>query len=137
MINYKIRIESVRTTTLGTLTNVVKQINFTLVGEEAGQSFALPQQIRIGNPDSENFIPFENLDEQTVENWVADNEAEYNGAKSHIELILAKRVEEAALQSTPLPWQPVPLSPEKFEPPAPPPAEEPIPPAAPTVGSGS
>lgn len=101
------KIDGVRTATVGNLTDVVKQVNFTITGEEEGLSFSLPSQVKLEDPDPNNFVQFSNLTEQEVIAWVAGRTDIVGPMKDHIQMVLNRMVQEAQLQSKPLPWAPV------------------------------
>jgi len=116
---FTVKINGIRTATVNGLENTVKLVDWTLVGEEAGQKFELPQTLELADPASENFIPLANLTEAEVIAWVEATETRIPGIKAHIQFVLDKEVAKAALASTAMPWAPVVETPE----PAPSPAE--------------
>lgn len=105
---FTIKINSIRTATVNGLENTVKQVAWTLVGEEAGQTFELPQTTNLPDPASENFIQLTSLTEANVVSWVEATETRMPGIKAHIQFVLDKEVAKAALADTPMPWAPVP-----------------------------
>lgn len=115
--SFKIRIESVRTSTVGALANVVRKVEFTLIGTEAGQVFELPGFADIGEPDQDGFVPFGNLTEEQVASFVESSFAGIDAMKLHVQSVLDREIAKATLENTPLPW-------------APPPATMPTPPEA-------
>lgn len=114
---FKIRIESVRTGTVGDLTNVIRKVEFTLIGTEAGQVFELPNFADVGEPSADGFIPFGSLTEEQVASFVESSFAGLDVMKAHVQAVLNKEIAKASLENAPLPW-------------APPPAPMPIPPEA-------
>ena len=104
---FTIKINSIRTATVNGLENTVKQVAWTLVGEEAGQKFELPQTTDLADPASENFIQLTSLTEADVTSWVEATETRMPGIKAHIQMVLDKEVAKAALAETPMPWAPV------------------------------
>jgi hypothetical protein len=117
-LTYDIKVDSVRTATVGNLTNVIKQVNYTVTGTDSGQSFSLPTKVVLDDPQPESFISFENLTEAQVIEWVADR-PETTSVKNHIQLVVDKMVQEAVYQESNLPWAPPPA-------PAPEPAPAPV-----------
>lgn len=101
---FDIKINAIRTGTVGDLNDVVKRVDFTVKGTEQGQSFELPQSIDLADPQSESFIPLAQLTEAIVVQWIEDNFANMDSVKTHIQLVLDKEVAKAALTETPLPW---------------------------------
>ena len=101
------KINGIRTTTVGQHAGVVKQVEWTLVGEEAGQKFELPQTITLADPESANFVPLANLTEAAVAAWIEATETRLPGIKAHIQFVLDREVAKSALASTAMPWAPV------------------------------
>ena len=104
---FTIKVNGIRTATVNGLENTVKQVDWTLVGEEAGQKFELPQTSTLADPASEGFVPLANLTEAAVIAWIEATETHLSGVKSHIQTVLDKEVAKAALASTSMPWAPV------------------------------
>ena len=104
---FTIKINGLRTATVNGLENTVKQVAWTLVGEESGQKFELPQTTNLPDPASENFIQLTSLTEANVIAWIEATETRLPGIKSHIQYVLDKEVAKAALADTPMPWAPV------------------------------
>jgi hypothetical protein len=107
-IAFTIKINGIRTATVNGLENTVKQVEWTLVGEEAGQKFELPQTTELGDPDSATFVPLTSLTETAVMAWVEATDERIPAIKAHIEYVLGKEVAKAALVSIPMPWAPAP-----------------------------
>jgi hypothetical protein len=105
---FTIKVNSIRTATVNGLENTIKQVEWTLLGEEAGQRFELPQTTELGDPDSTTFVPLANLTETAVMAWVEATDERIPAIKAHIEYVLGKEVAKAALVSTPMPWAPAP-----------------------------
>jgi hypothetical protein len=101
------KINGIRTTTVGDRANVVKQVDWTLIGEESGQKFELPQSTTLADPDGQPFIELANLTETEVAAWVEATEPNLNGIKAHIQFVLDKEVAKSTLTSTTMPWAPV------------------------------
>lgn len=108
---FETKINAIRTSTVGELTNVVKRVEFTVKGTEQGQSFELPQSVDLADPQSETFIPLDQATEANVVAWVEANFTNMDGVKAHIQYVLSKEVAKAALTETPLPWAPAPADP--------------------------
>lgn len=101
------KINAIRTATVNGLENTVKQVDWTMVGEEAGLTFELPQTIDLADPESANFVPLASLTETAVIAWVEATVANVDAVKAHIQFVLDKEVAKAALASTAMPWAPV------------------------------
>ena len=110
---FTIKVNSIRTATLGEYTDVVKQVDWTLTGEESGQKFDLPQTTALGDPEAANFVPLANLTEAEVAVWIEATDTRIPGIKAHIQFVLDKEVAKSTLASTPMPWAPAvePLAP--------------------------
>jgi hypothetical protein len=104
---FTIKINGIRTTTVGERTNVVKQVEWTMVGEESGLKFELPQTIDLADPTAEGFVALADLTETAVIAWVEATVANVDAVKAHIQFVLDKEVAKSALASTAMPWAPV------------------------------
>jgi hypothetical protein len=107
MIVYSIKIDGVKTATVGSLTNVVKQVNYTVTGVDGTQSFSLPTKVVLADPEPQNFVSFQNLTESQVVAWV-ENLPETTSVKAHIQLVVNRMVQEASYQESNIPWAPIP-----------------------------
>lgn len=117
---FEIKINGIRTATVNGLENTVKQVSWTMVGEEGGQKFELPQTTDLGDPDPENFVSLQSMtDASAVIAWVEATDTRLDSIKAHIQMVLDKEVAKAALADTPMPWAPAPVVTE----PAPSPTE--------------
>lgn len=97
-------INAVRTASEVGLTQVVKQVEFTITGHQEGQSFALPQSVEFGPADAASFTPFAQLTEAQVVGWVEASFANMDAVKAHIQLVLDRECAKAALASETPPW---------------------------------
>jgi hypothetical protein len=109
---FTIKVNAIRTTTVANHTNVVKQVDWTLVGEESGQKFELPQTTTLADPDGQPFIEFANLTEANVIAWIEATDTRIPGIKAHIQYVLDKEVAKTALAQATMPWAPVEPTPE-------------------------
>jgi hypothetical protein len=117
---YTIKVSGVRTHDLGSLTKVVKQIEFTVEGAQDTQTFALPQTLTVPDADASSFVPFEQLTEANVVAWINEHFENLDSVKAHIQFVLDKESQKAQLAQQPLPWAPPPPA----TPTAPPPAAQ-------------
>ena len=106
------KVNAVRTATVANHTNVVKQVDWTLKGTEAGQTFELPQTTQLADPNGQPFIEFANLTEADVVAWIEATELRLPGIKAHIQYVLDREVAKATLAATAMPWAPVEPTPE-------------------------
>jgi len=104
---FTIKINSIYTATIGDRTGVVKQVDWTISGEESGQKFDLPQITNLGDPAVEGFVPLANLTEATVIAWIEATETRLSGIKAHIQFVIDKEVAKSALTLTSMPWAPI------------------------------
>ena len=104
---FTIKPTGIRTATVGGLENTVKQVAWTMKGEEAGQSFELPQTTALGDPDAQNFVPLASLTEADVVAWIEATDTRIDSVKAHIQYVLDREVAKAALADTAMPWAPV------------------------------
>ena len=104
--NFTIKVTGLRTATVGNLQDVVKQVEWTMVGTEAGQTFELPQVTTVPDPDTPQFVPLQNLTEAQVVSWIEAHETRLPGIKAHIQLVLDREVSKAALATAQMPWAP-------------------------------
>lgn len=104
---FTIKINGLRTATVNGLENTVKQVDWTLIGEESEQKFELPQTTNLGDPAAEGFVPLANLTETAVAAWIEATETRLPGIKAHIQMVLDKQVAKSALTNAPMPWAPV------------------------------
>lgn len=108
---FEIKINAIRTGVVGNLTDVIKRVEFTVKGTEQGQSFELPQNVELSEPEAESFKPLAEVTEADVVAWVEANFTNMDGVKAHIQFVLDKEVATAALEAKPLPWAPAPVEP--------------------------
>lgn len=102
--NFTIKIDGLRTATIGDKVGVVKQVDWTITGEEADQFFSLPQTTQLPDPDSLPFIPFNKLTEIEVITWIEEEETRLPGIKAHIQYVLDREIAKASLEPTTMPW---------------------------------
>lgn len=108
---FEIKINAIRTGAVGSLTDVIKRVDFTVKGAEQGQTFELPQNVELSEPEAESFKPLAEVTEADVVAWVEANFTNMDGVKAHIQYVLDKEVAAAALEAKPLPWAPAPVEP--------------------------
>jgi hypothetical protein len=102
--DFAIRITGLRTQTVAGVPGVVKQVAWTITGTEANQTFELTQTTTVPDPDTTEFVPLAELTEPQVVAWIEAHDIRLPSIKHHIQLVLDRQVEQAALQSTPMPW---------------------------------
>jgi hypothetical protein len=102
--DFTVKVTGLRTTTLGKQTNVVKEVEWVMIGKEKGQTFELPQTTQLPDPTSKLFIPITSLTETEVQTWIENTDTRILGIKAHIQLVLDKEVAKANLEVTKMPW---------------------------------
>lgn len=107
-MTFTIKITGIRTTTVGDKSDVVKQVEWTMVGTEAGQTFELPQVTELPDPEDQSFIPLPQLTEAEVVAWIEANDTRIDSIKAHIQFVLDREVSKAALNTAAMPWAPTP-----------------------------
>lgn len=105
---FTIIINGIKTATVNGITDVVKQVDWTLKGEEQGQTFELPQSTNISDPELAGFIPLADLTAEVVIGWIETHEPRLDAIKAHIQYVLDQQVATNELTTTVLPWIPVP-----------------------------
>lgn len=101
--DFTIKVTGLRTTTIGNNTNVVKEVEWVLIGKEGVCSFELPQVTQLPDP-TEDFIPLTSLTEIEVTTWIEATETRLLSLKGHIQLILDKELRKVSLEVTKMPW---------------------------------
>jgi len=105
---FTIKINAIRTATVGSHENVIKQVDWTMIGEQSGQRFELPQTTTLADPDGQPFIELANLTEANVIAWIEATEANrIPSIKLHIQYVLDFEVAKKTLTTTAMPWAPV------------------------------
>lgn len=104
--DFTIKVNGLRTTTVGNNSNVVKEVSWTLIGKEGTCTFELPQTTQLPDP-TEGFIPLTSLTEAEVISWIETNETRLLNIKAHIQLVLDREVSKNALEVAKMPWAPV------------------------------
>lgn len=102
--DFTIKVTGLRTTTIGNKSNVVKEVEWLMVGKEGNQTFELSQTTQLPDPSSDLFIPITELTESEVINWIENTEPRILSIKNHIQLILDKEVAKGVLEVTKMPW---------------------------------
>lgn len=100
------KINRIRTTTVGNKSDVVKEVDWTMIGTQDGQTFELPQSTRLSDPDDQSFIALSQLTEAQVIAWIEATDTRIDAIKAHIQYVLDRDAATAALTPTALPWAP-------------------------------
>lgn len=100
-------IDAIRTATVGDMSDVVKYIEFTVKGEQDNKSFELPQKMELSDPQAQSFIPFADLTQEEVVNWIENSFENLNAVKSHIQLVIDQELQKASFTVNRLPWEPI------------------------------
>ena len=105
--NFEIIINKILTASSGEMPDVIKKVEFTVRGTQEGSSFELPQIVDLTEPEAAEFKPLSEVTQEDVIAWIIDNFDNMLAVELHIQSVLTKEVAKAALESKPLPWQPV------------------------------
>lgn len=105
-IVYTVDITGALTNTEGDLTDVVRQVQWNYTGTAMGQSFTLPQTTDLPAPGEAGFIPYDELTQEIMTQWVLDNTPNLPAIQGHIAQVLPQMIYTSELQPTPLPWAP-------------------------------
>ena len=100
------RVTNIRTGAVGDLTDVIKRVDFNVIGTEGGQTFELPQSIEIADPDPAVFIRLPNVTEADVIRWIGENFTNTEAVQLHIQRVLNDMMVKASFEPKPMPWQP-------------------------------
>ena len=106
-MTFAIKITGLRTQTVNGIENVVKQVEWTMVGTEGTQTFELPQTTTVPDPQADGFIPLANLTEAQVIAWVEAHDPRIPAIQAHIQSVLDREVAKAQLVQQQMPWAPV------------------------------
>ena len=106
--NFEIIINRILTGTFNGLDNVIKKVEFTVKGTEEGQVFELSQIVDLTEPEAESFKPLSEVTQDDVTSWIIENFEDMPNVELHIQYVLTKEVEKSKLDTTPLPWEPIP-----------------------------
>lgn len=122
-IVYSYKVNAARVGSQDSLTDVIKQVNFTVTGEDDGAKFSLPTSCELADADPNNFTAFDQLTEAQIIGWV-ENLTTTNAIKDHVAMVVEKEKSKLVLENKRLPWQPVveaaPMTPTDPAPPTPP-----------------
>ena len=103
---FAITVTGIKTATINKLTGAIKQVDWTIQGDQDGQTFSLPYTTIIPDPDTQQFVPLDSITPEIVIAWIEQYDTRLEAIKLHIQMVLANLVEAAALHSMPLPWAP-------------------------------
>lgn len=103
-IEYKYQINAARVVSDGSLADVVKEVEYTLIGKCGAISFSLPNRVKLGDADPQSFVAFNDLTEAQIVSWLESTGDVVSSQKAHIESVIAREIERGALKSKPLPW---------------------------------
>lgn len=102
-IAYTYAINAARVVSQSGLTDVVREIDVTVTGQDGAARFDLPTKVLVGEPDPAHFTAFESLTEAQMISWI-ENDPALDPTKAHIALVVAKEVARLAMEQKPLPW---------------------------------
>lgn len=104
---FDIKVDAIRTIDQGDLQRAVRIVEFTVIGKLANHTFSLPQSIDLGPiEDPETFVPFDQLTEAKVIEWIVEKFTDLPAVKAHIEQVLSKEAAKSTMATQALPWAP-------------------------------
>lgn len=104
---FELKVDAIRTVNQGDLQHAVRIVDFTVTGSLGDQTFSLPQSIDLGPVENpETFVPFDQLTETKVIEWIIEKFTNFDAVKAHIEQVLNKEAAKATTLTQPLPWAP-------------------------------
>jgi hypothetical protein len=104
-ISYTFKVNGVRVREQNDLTDVIKEVDIMIIGQQDTIMFSMPHTMKLTDPDASNFTPYTSLTENTIVSWV-ESLPEINDIKRHIEMLIEKELERQMITSKSLPWAP-------------------------------
>jgi hypothetical protein len=103
-ITYNIKVTAIATTTVGSLSGVIKRVDFSVKGTKDGYTYEIAESTELADPVAESFTVLANVSEADVISWITTNYTNLDATKSHVEFMLDNIITKAQLVPTPLPW---------------------------------
>lgn len=107
-MTFTIKITGLRTQTVNDIENVIKQVEWTMIGTKADLTFELPQTTLVPDPQLDAFIELGDLTEAEVIKWIEVHEERIPAIESHIQYVLDREFARTSLSPAKMPWQTVP-----------------------------
>lgn len=102
---FNITITDIKTMPVGNLTDVVKQVTWTIIASKGGKtSELLAFNTLLQDPQPEQFTPFSQLTEPQVLQFIGDNDVRLVGIKNYLTERLDAEIARDTLTSAPIPW---------------------------------
>lgn len=102
---FQIKVLDIRTTTVGELTDVVKQVTWTIRATKDGIfSNEVQYTTVLADPKLNNYIPLQQLTEANVINFIETNDERLPGIKTYLQERLDVEIAKNTLTTAPLPW---------------------------------
>lgn len=102
-ITYSYAFNQIRVVSQGELEDVVKEIDVNVWGMDGDIEFYSSATVQLGEADPADFTPFSSLTLEQATAWVDANPATTH-AKNHVANVIARKIEQAAMEVKPLPW---------------------------------
>ena len=102
------KINAISVTTVGDKSNVIKQVEWNMIGTQNSEIFQLSQTTTLPDPTG-SFIELSSVTEAEVIAWVTAS-ADLESIESHIKLVLDKLCVSSSLTKTDMPWAPAVVS---------------------------
>lgn len=117
---FTIRVAGIKTLDLPDLPQVVKQVDWILSGEMDEFSYELNSSTILPDPQSQEFIPYNELSQEQVVNWIQTTDPRLDGLKAQVANKVLELKMLSELKPEVLPWapqHPLPPLPEPLPPP--------------------
>ena len=102
---FTIKVLNIGITTVDNLTDVVKQVTWSIKASKDGVSTEEVQYDTILNPpDSSNYIPLSELTEDKVVDFIISNDPRLPGIKNYLKERVEIEIAKTTLIPAPLPW---------------------------------
>ena len=104
-VEFEIKITAIATSTVNTMTGVIKRVDFVVRGTKQNHIYEIPESTDLSDPVPEAFKTLSSVKESDVIAWVNTNYSNLNSVKNHVEFMLNSQISKGQLDPTPLPWK--------------------------------
>lgn len=111
-IEYKTQILSLRARDENGLPDVVRLVDFRVVGKDGDIEYSISAQSRVAAPDPAAFTPLSEVTESQVIDWLETSDpTTMEAMRNNVRYFIDRKKAEDALAYKPLPWAPTPPMP--------------------------
>jgi hypothetical protein len=103
-VDFQVKITGIATSTVNTMSGVIKRVDFVLRGTKENHVYELPESTDLSDPVPESFKNLSTVTEADVVSWVNSNYTNMQAIKDHVEFMLNSQISKGQLEPTPLPW---------------------------------